>query len=58
MTLLNFELGDVVGIPAEKEGVWGFVLSLAIRKEPSKWIEVFGNFYDNFCITEDEILKN
>ncbi|MBN3839776.1 hypothetical protein [Burkholderia sp. Ac-20349] len=48
MALLMVAPGDVVAIPAEMSGEWGFVLSRVIFVGATKWIEVFDDFSVDF----------
>ena len=52
MALLKIQPGDVVAIPAMKDGEEGFVLSRVID---SYTIEIFAGFFTDFSITEDEV---
>jgi hypothetical protein len=56
MALLKVSPGDIVGVPAAKDGVWGFVLSRVIREDKVLWIEVFSSFLTNFSISETGVL--
>ncbi len=55
MALLKVNPGDVVAVPAEKKGEWGFVLARVIRSGVVTWIEVFEDFYTDFNIDEKAI---
>ncbi|HIH2744418.1 hypothetical protein L3V59_25740 [Burkholderia aenigmatica] len=48
MALLRVTPGDVVAIPSEMNGEWGFVLSRVIFVGATKWIEVFDDFIVDF----------
>ncbi|VWC77159.1 hypothetical protein BLA18110_02462 [Burkholderia lata] len=48
MALLKVVPGDVVAIPSEMNGEWGFVLSRVIFVGATKWIEVFDDFSVDF----------
>lgn len=56
MALLSVIPGDIVPIPCLKGGDMGFVLSRVIRKDVTKWIEVFAEFYQDVAMSEDEVL--
>jgi hypothetical protein len=55
VSLLKVNPGDIIGIPAEKDAVWGFVLGRIIMTGVVTWIEVFSEFSTNFQIDEKEI---
>lgn len=49
MALLKVTPGDVVAIPGEVNGEWGFVYSRVIFVGATKWIEVFDDFNVDFA---------
>ncbi|WP_208449601.1 hypothetical protein [Burkholderia ambifaria] len=54
MALLTVTSGDIVAIPAERCGEWGFVYSRVILVGAAKWIEVFDEFSVDFeRVSED-----
>lgn len=55
MALLKTVPGDIVAIPALKDGQQGFVLSRVIQETKMLTIEVFDGFYTNFAMTAKEI---
>lgn len=55
MALLKTVPGDIVAIPALKDGRQGFVLSRVIERTQVRTIEVFEGFYTNVAMTADEI---
>ncbi|MCA8293734.1 hypothetical protein LGN19_08030 [Burkholderia sp. AU30198] len=55
MALLKVKPGDVVAIPSEMNGEWGFVLSRAIVVGVTNWIEVFDDFSVDFDITTEDV---
>src|SRR5262245_10289790 len=57
MALLKVQPGDVIGVPAAKNGEWGFVMARVIRDDVVTLIEVFSDFYTNFAISEKEVLQ-
>ncbi|EMD9437017.1 hypothetical protein LGN20_00975 [Burkholderia cepacia] len=48
MALLKVTAGDIVAIPCERNGEWGFVCSRVILVRATKWIEVFDEFSVDF----------
>ena len=44
MALLKVTAGDIVAIPCERNGEWGFVCSRVILVGATKWVEVFDEF--------------
>lgn len=57
MSLLKVVPGDIIAIPAEKNGEWGFVFSRVIINGVVTWIEVFEEFSSHFSINTLEIIK-
>lgn len=55
MALLKTVPGDIVAIPALKDGQQGFVLSRVVERTQVRTIEVFEGFYTNFAMTAEEI---
>ncbi|WP_155629167.1 hypothetical protein [Burkholderia cepacia] len=53
MALLKVKPGDVVAIPSEMNGEWGFVYSRVIFVGATKWIEVFDEFNVDFEVVLD-----
>lgn len=57
VSMLKTNPGDIIAVPAEKDGVWGFVLARVILSGVVNWIEVFDDFGANFDISREEIAK-
>lgn len=55
MALLKVTAGDIVAIPSERGGKWGFVYSRVIFVGATKWIEVFDEFSVDFEVASENL---
>lgn len=57
MAILSRAAGDIIAVPALKDGHWGFLMSRVIYADVVTCIEVFAPFKTNFVITANETLE-
>jgi hypothetical protein len=56
MARSRFVTGDIIAVPSQKEGVYGFVLARVIDHIQWHTIEFFSEFHTNYSMTVDDVI--
>jgi hypothetical protein len=57
MAILKLVAGDIIAVPSQNDGVYGFVLARVIRRIIWHTIEVFSEFHTDYSMTADDVVR-